>query len=50
MWGLVVLVAYCLALSACSTQRQRYDEGSTIPWNKPEDWEEKPNVGAPFAW
>jgi len=47
---MAVLAATLLLIAGCSTTTPQRDDGSTIPWNAPEDWERQPNTGAPFAW
>ncbi len=46
----LLLAGYALILSACETTPDYQDAGSPIPWNKPEDWEQEPNLGAQFNW
>ena len=48
--GLAVMVALLCALCACGTPQKTYDADSSIPWNAPEQWEQQPQTGAPFAW
>jgi len=47
---LAVVLAACCMLNACNTPQGNYDEGSSIPWNAPEQWEQRPNTSAPLAW
>jgi hypothetical protein len=48
---LAALALLGLVLQSCSSgpETQR-DDGDTLPWNKPEEWERQPNMKAPMTW
>jgi hypothetical protein len=48
---LVVLALLCgVLLPGCSTTEAPRDDGTTMPWNTPEQWEREPNMKAPLSW
>ncbi|MCK5852831.1 hypothetical protein KAH27_07355 [bacterium] len=50
-WKLTVLLII-LTISACSSMddKRRSEAGSSIPWNRPEPWEENPSITSPIRW
>lgn len=57
MWGwrrrivwVMAWVTVLVAVGCSTTEEQRRDDDSPLPWNKPERWEQQPNFGAPYAW
>jgi len=50
-WKLIAVVGI-LTISACSSMddKRRREAGSTIPWNRPEPWEENPGITSPIRW
>lgn len=46
----ILLIFLVLVLTGCETPRSYRDDGGSIPWNQPAEWEKDPNIGAQFVW
>jgi len=49
-WPVLLALLCGGLLPGCSAPEAQRDDGSTVPWNTPEQWEREPNMKAPLSW